>query len=123
MPVAVDDVETLQRHLEGVLRRADHHATNVRLVVLTLARAIVLFKQPGTHIEVLARHGDLKNALWVYIGGSRYAFSYDHEAAGIVLKRGGNQGAALATFNNSTGPAEILQIFETLAQADGGRHP
>ena len=59
--------------------------------MLTLAGAIVLFKQPGTHIEVLARDGDLKNALWVHIGGARYAFSYDRETASIVLKRGGNQ--------------------------------
>lgn len=46
MPITVDDVETLERYLEGVLRRADHHATNVRFVVLTLAGAIVLFKNP-----------------------------------------------------------------------------
>jgi hypothetical protein len=30
MPVQVDDVETLQKYLDGVVNRADNHADSIR---------------------------------------------------------------------------------------------
>jgi hypothetical protein len=114
MPLQVDDVATLQGYLAGVVRRADHHADNVRDVVLPLVGAIVLFKDAERSIEVMTREGSTTNVLWAYIGGSRFAFSYDHDSRSIVLKRGTTQGNVLARFTNSTSIPEILATFETL---------
>jgi hypothetical protein len=41
MPVAVSDIETLKRYVDGVMRRSEHHAGNVGGAALALAGAIV----------------------------------------------------------------------------------
>jgi hypothetical protein len=114
MPLQLDDVSQLQQYLAGVVRRADHHADNVRYVVLPLIGAIVLFKNPGQEIKVLTKDGDAKNVLWVHIGDSKYAFSYDHQSKSIAMKRGSTQGPVLAQFTNATAVEEILRVFEGL---------
>ncbi len=114
MPLQVDDVTTLQNYLIGVVRRADHHGENVREVVLPLVGAIVLFKNPDHHIKVLTREGSTGNVLWVHIGESQYAFSYDHPSQSIVLKRGTTHGEVLAHFTNATTITEIHNVFEGL---------
>lgn len=114
MPVQVDDVATLQEYLAGVVQKAGHHAANVRLVVLPLIGAIVLFKNPDTKIEVMTREGEMTNVLWVRISGSRYAFSYEHDSKSIVMKRGTTQGDVLARFTNATTTQGILSVFEAL---------
>jgi hypothetical protein len=114
MPIQVDDISTLQQYLTGVVGRADHHADNVRYVVLPLVGAIVLFKNPDHEIKVLTSDGETKNVLWVHIGVSRYAFSYDHSSKSIVMKRGSTHGLVLAHFTNTTTTPEILNAFEAL---------
>ena len=114
MPLPVDDVSTLQQYLAGVVHRADHHADNVRYVVLPLIGTIILFKSPDYEIKVLAHDGETKNVLWVHIGTSKFAFSYDHHSKSIVMKRGSTQGAVLAHFTNATTVPEILNVFGTL---------
>ena len=64
----------------------------------------------------MTREGETTNVLWVHIGGSRYAFSYDHNSASIVLKRGTTHGAVLASFSNATTTPEILAAFEALSK-------
>lgn len=88
MPIQLDDVTLLQNYLAGVVKRADHHADNVRYVVLPLIGAIVLFKDSDHEIKVLAQN--------------------------IVMRRGSTQGSALARFNNGTTVPEILDVFERL---------
>jgi hypothetical protein len=114
MQIQLDDVSTLQQYLSGVVRRADHHADNVRYVVLPLIGAIVLFKDADHEVRVLAQDGETKNVLWAHIGGSRYVFSYDHHSGNVVMKRGSTQGQVLAQFNNATTVPEILGVFERL---------
>lgn len=114
MPLQVDDVSTLQQYLAGVVHRADHHADNVRYIVLPLIGTIVLYKNPDHEIKVLAHDGETKNVLWVHIGASKYAFSYDHNSASIVMKRGSTQGPVLAHFTNATTVPEILNVFQSL---------
>ena len=116
MPLHVDDVATLQEYLAGVVKRADHHADNVRLVVLPLVGAIVLFKDPEHAIEVMTREGSTTNVLWVHLGEARYAFSYEHDSGSIAMKRGNTQGKVLARFTNSTTIPEILAVFEKLSK-------
>lgn len=114
MPRQVDDVTTLQTYLAGVVRRADHRGENVRHVILPLIGAIVLFKNPDRHIRVYEREGSTGNVLWVYIGDTQYAFSYDHLSDSIVLKHVTTQGQVLAQFTNATTIPEIENIFEEL---------
>ena|ERR1035438_8017037 len=114
MPLQVDDVSTLQQYLADVVNRADHHADNVRYVVLPLIGAIVLFKSPDHEIKVLTQDGETKNVLWVHIRDSKYAFSYDHHSESIVMKRGSTQGPVLAHFTNATTVPEILNVFGAL---------
>jgi hypothetical protein len=83
-------------------------------VALALVGAIVLFKNPDRNIKVYERDGSTGNVLWVYIGDSRYAFSYDHESDSIVLKEGSTHGQVLAHFTNATTTPEIERIFEGL---------
>ena|SRR5579885_2641334 len=114
MPLEVAEVTDLQNYLLGVVNRADHHADNVRYVVLPLVGAMLLFKDVDRPIQVRTHAGSPANVLWVHIGGAQYVFSYDHEARSIVVKRGTVRGEVLERFTNSTTVPEILRAFETL---------
>ena len=113
MPTPVTDVAILQRYLEGVLSRADHHAGNISQIVLAITGAIVWRKDPEP-IRVLERDGEMKNVLWVSIGGQRYAFTYDHPTQAILLLRGSTQGTVLHSFTNATPLSDLFDIFRGL---------
>lgn len=113
MPTAVTDVAILQRYLEGVLARADHHAENVMHIALAITGAIVWRKDPDP-IRVLERDGEMKNVLWVSISGQRYAFTYDHTTQAILIRRGSTQGAVLHSLTNATPLADLYAIFRSL---------
>ena len=93
MPLAVNDIDTLKRYVEGVMGRSKHHAGNVGGTALALAGAIVWRKDDAEEIEVMERQADLKNVLWVKISGQRYAFSYNHENRTIEMRQGNTQDA------------------------------
>jgi hypothetical protein len=114
MPLAITNVDTLKRYVEGVMGRSEHHAGNVGGAALALAGAIVWRKDDADEIEVMERQGDLKNVLWVQIGGQRYAFSYNHEQKTIEMRKGTTQGAVLHNFTNSTPTSDIEAIFRAL---------
>jgi hypothetical protein len=114
MPARVADVETLQTYIRGVMDRADHHARNVDEVCLTIAGALVWRKDAGTDLQVMAHAGEMKNVLWVHIGGQRYALSYNHQAGAIELREGSVQGKVLAAFTNASTAAAVKNFFATL---------
>ena len=114
MPITVADVDTLQRYIVGVMDKADHHANGVQDVCLAVAGAIIWKKDAGTTIEVFAVDGDMKNVLWVYVRGTRYAFSYHHPTAAIQIRRNTTQGPVLHSLTNQTPSADIREIFERL---------
>ncbi|WP_437769000.1 hypothetical protein WME77_19175 [Sorangium sp. So ce764] len=111
-PVA--HVDELQDYIRGVLGRADHHANNVNEIVLAIAGAIVWRKDDDAPVRVLEKGGQLKNALWVRIGGKEYALSYNHTTATIDLKAGGLQGDVVHSFSNATPVSEVKAVFERL---------
>ncbi len=113
MPVAINDVDALKSYIEGVIGRADHHAGNVSGVALTLAGAIV-WRKDADPIEVMAQAGETKNVLWVKIGGQRYAFSYNHKAQTIEIRKGTTQGSVLHSFTDSTPIREVVDFFRSL---------
>lgn len=113
MPTDVADVDRLQEYLNGVLSRADHHANNVREIALAVVGAII-WRKDGDPIEVMDHNGELKNVLWVSIGGSRYAFSYSHADSAIQIRRRTTRGEVLHSLTNATPLSELRTIFQNL---------
>lgn len=113
MPLQVNDVDALKAYIEGVMKRAKHHAGNVDGVAMALAGAIV-WKKDAEPIEVMEIAGDTKNVLWVKFGGKRYAFSYNHDAQTIEIRQGSTQGPVLHSFTNATPYADVISAFNAL---------
>jgi hypothetical protein len=93
--------------------RADHHASNVNEIALAVAGAIV-WRKDAEPIEVMAHAGDMKNVLWAKISGKRYAFSYNHQAGTIEIRRGTTRGTVVQSLTNSTSLAQVRSIFQSL---------
>ena len=113
MSQSVEEVAELQKYLQGVLNRADHHADNVNEVILTLTGAIIWRKDPES-IRVYTQKGKTGNVLWVHIGGKKYAFSYDHVNGTIEMRADGIQGSVVRTFSNADTAASVKQFFANL---------
>lgn len=113
MPAQIQDVDLLQNYIKGVMERADHHAGAIKEIVLVLAGAIVWKKDPAP-IEVYAKDGEMKNVLWVRINRDRYAFSYNHAASTIEMRRGTTHGQVVASFSNTTPVATVFSLFAEL---------
>jgi len=113
MPLKVTDIQTLKGYIDGVMKRADHHAGGVTEISLALAGAII-WRKDDAPIEVMARDGETKNVLWVKINDTRYSFSYNHTSGEIELRQNNIRGRILHTFSNDTPLSQVKQIFETL---------
>lgn len=114
MSVSIRDVDTLQRYLENVIEKAEHHAPNIREVLLVLAGAVVLLKDRNEPIRIRTRQGQLANELWAYINGTRYAFSYNHRTQSVEVRQGSHSGNVAARFNNRTRPRQVLALLSQL---------
>ncbi|SNS99094.1 hypothetical protein SAMN05421770_103370 [Granulicella rosea] len=114
MPLPVTDVTLLKAYLAGVMQRADHHANEVEMIALALTGAIIWKKDADRDIEVMQQQGETKNVLWVYIHGSRYAFSYNHAAKAIEMREGTTRGAILHSFSNGTTLSDLHAVFALL---------
>jgi hypothetical protein len=114
MTAVLQSVDDLQQYLAGVNDRAQHHAHSVNEAVLALAGAIVLFKDPGTDLEVKTYAGETANILWAMINGRKYAFAYHHDGR-IEVRDRTLCGDVVASIQNDTPIAEILRTFERLS--------
>lgn len=113
MPRVITDIDILRDYIRGVMERSEHHADRVSEVAVTLAGAII-WRKDDANIEVFEREGSMANVLWVHIGGTRYAFSYDHNTETIEMRQNSTHGEVLHSFSNSTSAREIKEIFRTL---------
>lgn len=113
MAIQVNDVDALKGYLEAAMGRAKHHPGNVDGVILALTGAIV-WKKDADPIEPMGSEGDTKNVLWVKFNGIRYAFSYNHTARTVELRKNSTDGAVLYSFSNATPYADIISAFDTL---------
>ncbi len=113
MALTVKDVNLLSEYISGVMSRADHHAGNVEEISLALAGAI-LWRKDDANIKVMAHGNDTKNVLWVTIGGTKYAFSYNHDSEKIEMREGSTQGNTIHEFDNSTPLSSLVSIFKSL---------
>ena|ERR1700748_1762013 len=108
----VNSIEVLQEYLQGVLGRAGHHAPNVQGVALTLLGAMI-WRSDGD-IDVREYAGSPANMLWFWVGGNRYALTYNHTNETIELKNRSNAGEVLYSFDNSTTYGYIINAFAAL---------
>jgi hypothetical protein len=109
MPVPVDTLDELQRHLAPVLTgRAGPQAGEVGPAVLTLLGAILWRKDPGP-VEVRA-----PGMAWVSLGGEKYLLRYDQHARQVEVRRGSGSGELLLGVADGTDPAEVVAFVATL---------
>jgi len=111
MAIKINEVDVLQKYIDGVVARADHHAQEVKEILFPLI-GVIIWKKSGT-IEVLEKNGKIGNVLWVNIGDKRYAFSYNHEDSKIEMRKN-IKGEVLHSFDNNTGIDEIVKKLEAL---------
>ena len=110
----ISSIDDFQKYLSGVADRANHHARSVAAVVLSLAGAVVLFKDPASEITVFAVKGEMKNVLWVEISSKRYKLSYDHGKQIVQIIEGKTGGKVLNSFSNNSTATEIVDFFRKL---------
>ena len=109
MPVLVDTLDELRRHLAPVLTgRAGPDAGEVGPAVLTLIGAILWRKDPGP-VEVRG-----PGMAWVSLGGERYLVRYDPHARRVEVRRGSGSGELLLGVAEETDPAEVVAFVATL---------
>ena len=84
MPRTVSNVDVLQEYIAGVMERAAHHAGDVEEIALAVAGALIWRKEGP--IKIYEREGKMTNAIWVVIGGKKYALSYNHRAKTIEVR-------------------------------------
>ena len=112
MAIQVNDVDALKSYLEAAMGRAKHHPGNVDGVILALTGAIV-WKKDADPIEPMGSKEDEKT-LWVKFNGIRYAFSYNHTARTVELRKDSTDGEVLHSFSNATPYAVIISAFDAL---------
>jgi Integron cassette protein VCH_CASS1 chain len=114
MPIQLNDIEALQDYTIGVMARAEHHAKQVRAIILAMLGGIIWRVDPGS-IEIRYHDGDLANALcWNSVSGGKYACAYDHSAGAIEIRDRSGRGSALHSFTNATPVEEVERVFSTL---------
>jgi len=116
MPISLMNVDDLQEHLLGVLRRSDHHAGEVNEVLLTISGAILWRKNPQEPVKVNTKEGAGGNVIWFRVDAVRYALLYNHELRRIELSEGGRKGELIHTFTNETSTSEVVRVFAGLGE-------
>jgi len=116
MAMTISTIDDFQEYLEAVSGKANHHAKNVSEVALCLAGAVVMFKDKDSEIKIMAVEGEKGNMMWVTIGGTRYALSYDHKTKSVLVKEGGIRGPVITSFNNASTAGEVIAFFGSLTQ-------
>lgn len=105
----IKHVDELQQFVQGALERAEHHGRAAREVIYALVGAVVAHRDPDRPICVG------RSVAWVYIGGDRYVFSYNHERRGIDMRFGSTQGPTIFTFDNES-QTDVYAAFKGLTE-------
>jgi hypothetical protein len=117
MPVTVESVATLRRYFRGVVDRSESHGQNVSNVIYPLLGLVLLHMDDDSDIEVWGSERPEGNILWFQVGGTRYAFRYEHEDGTIEIRKGSHRGGLVAKFDNSSSVGELREVFRHLGPA------
>jgi hypothetical protein len=109
MALTITTLTLLNEYINGVMNRADHHGQNVNEIVLTLAGAVIW--RATQDVEVRTYNEETANILWLTVTGHRYAIAYNHQTGNIEIRDRNQNGAVLATFNNSSTANDVKTIF------------
>ena len=110
----ITTIDEFQDYLSGVSERAEHHAQPVAGVVLSIAGAVVLFKDRSSEITVMAVEGQKGNVMWIKVKDKRYALAYNHSSQTVEVRDRSTHGPARKSFNNGSTTAEIIDFFSNL---------
>ncbi|MFD1985482.1 hypothetical protein ACFSOZ_23610 [Mesorhizobium newzealandense] len=113
MAITAKDVEELHTYAEGVMGRADHHASAVKGIALAILGGIIWRGEPDS-IRIRSFAGTPANMLWAKIGGNTYVFAFNHETEKIEIRDRTQTGAVLHSFDNSTPVADVESAFRAL---------
>lgn len=120
MGLVISDIDQLQRYLIKISHRPDYHAFTE--VVFALAGAIILFKDSYSQLEILTYGEDPAEFISLSIGGTKYILVYDYQQQTVDIKRAGIHGDIVGTFNTTTSPQKIFQMFQKLKQNNNCRN-
>lgn len=112
MAISINSLEILQKYLNGVMIRAEHHANNVEGISLTLLGAIIW--KSDREIEVREYLGTPANMIWFWINENRYVLNYNHSEECIDLKSRSNSGDVIISFDNNSTYDDIINTFNNL---------
>jgi hypothetical protein len=101
MSKCLTTVNEVQEYMQGVISKIDCHASDVRDTFLTLMSLVTLYKDTGSPIKVRTLGNDMKNCVWTHIGGTRFAFTYNHQELSIDMLEGSLQGNLVMRFKDS----------------------
>lgn len=112
MPIRINSIAMLKKHLDGVMNRADHHAQQVYKIVLPLV-GLVAWK--ATDIDARTHEGKSANMIWFTTAtGARYAIVFNHEDRKIDIRDRSQQGNNLLSIDNQTSIDDLIAFFERL---------
>lgn len=117
MPIPIQNLTMLREYLDGLRKRADHHAPRVDAVAPSLLGYILAYADLET-IRVREYSGSKGNVLWTTIHGKRYAWTYkrgDPKKRAIALREGTIVGKIVALFSDDTTHDQIREVFDGLA--------
>lgn len=112
MAATIATIKILQKYLNGVMKRADHHANNVNEIALAIAGGI-LWKS-SADVKVMTRNGEMKNVLWLQTNDKLLCFVFNHDTGNIDIRDNGIQGKTLVSFNNTNSLKDVKDFFKTL---------
>jgi hypothetical protein len=111
--IPIDDQVIQQKYINGVLKRAEHHAPAVCGVAPSIIGHMTPFVDPGT-MAARPYGGHLGNIVRAEFGGRRIVFRYEHDTAKIEAREGSLKGPVLAEFDNETPHARLNEFFSSL---------
>lgn len=111
MAIIIDSLDSLQTYLNGVIKRSDHHAGNVRGASLALIGAIL--NKANGEIRVREYNGRPANMIWFSVNSNNYVMKYNHDTGRIEL-HDRNNGNMISEFDDLTSYQNIIQTFEQL---------
>jgi hypothetical protein len=113
MTIHVKNIKILKGYFDKVVERTQCHAGNVGQVIFPLLGFIVNKMDENSDIQV--RGNDATgNILWIFIGGTRYAFRYEHSDETIEIRENSYMGPLIAKVDNSTTTSKLETIFANL---------